>query len=66
MKTNSIEKSFTIAKILKIDFQNFDISWKGSKSVSLTFFCSLYNETIVKYAFHEIVWKKHFTVYPPL
>ena len=27
---------------------------------------SLHNETIVKYKFHEIVWKKYFTVYPRL
>ena len=36
MKTNSIEKSFTIEKILKIDFQNFHISWKASKSITWT------------------------------
>ena len=50
-----------IEKILKIDFQNFYISWNVSKS---TFLGSLHNETIVKYAFHEIVWKKYFIVYP--
>ena len=64
MKTNSIEKSFTIGKILKIDFQNFHISWKGSKCISWTFLGSLQNETIVKYVFHEMPWKTHFTVYP--
>ena len=32
MKTNSIGKSFTIEKILKIDFQDFHISWKASKN----------------------------------
>ena len=31
MKTNSMGKSFTIEKILKIDFQNFHVSWKASK-----------------------------------
>ena len=63
MEANSIVKSFMIEKILKIDFQNFYISWNVSKS---TFLGSLHNETIVKYAFHEIVWKKYFTVYPRL
>ena len=66
MKTNSIGKSFTIEEILKINFQNFHISWKGSKSISWTFLGSLHNETIMKYAFHEMPWKKHFTVYPCL
>ena len=64
MKTNSIGKSFTIEKILKIDFQNFHISWEASKSISWTFISSLHNETIVKYAFDEMLWKKYFTVYP--
>ena len=45
MKTNSIEKSFTIEKILKTDFQNFHFM-KG-------FLGSLNDETIVKYLFHE-------------
>ena len=45
MKTNSIGKSFTIEKILKIDFQNFHISWNVSKSISRTFLGSLHNET---------------------
>ena len=63
MKTNSIET----------DFQNFYISWKGSKSISWTFLGSLHNETIVKYVFHEIPytvkylflaisWNTYFTV----
>ena len=124
MKRKSREKSFTIEKIPKIDFHNFQISWKASKSISWTFiqkkppevFCkdvlrnfakftgkhlcgvsfliklrfpvnfakflrtpfltehlwwlllfigSLHNETIVKYAFHEFLWK-YFTVYPYL
>ena len=60
MKTNSIGKSFTIEKILKIDFQNFHISWKASKSISWTFIGGLHNETIVKYAFHEMLGKKCF------
>ena len=55
-----------IEKILKVDFQNFYISLDVSKSISWTFLGSLHNETIVKYAFHEIVWKKYFTVYPRL
>ena len=63
METNSIVKSFMIEKILKIDFQNFCISWNVSKSISWTFLGSLHNKTIVKYAFHETVWKKNFTVY---
>ena len=36
------------------------------KYISWTFLGSLHKETIVKYAFHEIVWKKYFTVYPRL
>ena len=56
MKTNSIGKSFTIEKILKIGFQNFLISWKASKYMSWTFLGSL----------HEMLWKKYFTVYPGL
>ena len=66
MKTDSIGKSLTIEKILKIDFQYFDISWNPSKSISWTFLGSLHNETIVGYVFHEILWKKYFTVYPRL
>ena len=66
MKTNSIGKSFTIQKILIIDFQNFHISWKASKNISWAFLGSLHNETIVKYIFHEMLWKKYFTVYPRL
>ena len=56
----------TIEKILKIDFQNFDVSWNVSKSISWTFLGSLHDETIVKYVFHEMLWKKYFTVYPRL
>ena len=48
-----------IEKILKIY-----ISWNVAKSMSWTFLGSLPNKTIVKYAFHEIVWKKYFIVYP--
>ena len=55
-------KSFTIEKILKIGFQNFHISWKASKGI---FIGSLHNET-VKYVFHEMLWKKYFTVCPRL
>ena len=55
-----------IEKILKIDFQNVYISWNVSKSIPWTFLGSLHNETIVKYAIHEIFWKKYFTVYPRL
>ena len=55
MKTNSIGKSFTIEKIPKIDFQNFHISWKSSKSKSWTFVGSLHSETNVKYIFHEML-----------
>ena len=66
MKTNSIGKSFTIEKILKIDFQNFHISWNVSKSISRTFLRSLHNEIIAKYVFHEMFWKKYFTVYSRL
>ena len=53
-------------KILKIDFQNFNISWNVPKGISWTFLDSLYNETIVKYVFHEMFWKKYFTVYSRL
>ena len=56
MKTNLIGKPFTIEKILKIDFQNFHVSWKVSKSKSCAFFGSLHDET-------EMLWKKYFTVY---
>ena len=63
MKTNLIGKSSTIEKILKIDFQNFHVSWKVSKSKSCAFLGSLHDETIVKYVFHEMLWKKYFTVY---
>ena len=50
-------------QILKIDFQNFHISWNVSKSMSWTFLGSLHNETIAKYVFHEMFWKKYFAVY---
>ena len=66
MKTNSIGEFFTIEKILKIDLQNFRISWNASESISWTFLGSLHFETIVKYVFHEILWKKYFTVYSHL
>ena len=46
MKTNPIGKSFTIDKVLKIDFQNFYISLKASKSMKGTFLGSLHNETL--------------------
>ena len=42
MKTNPIGKSFTIEKVLKIDFQNY----KASKSIKGTFLGSLHNETL--------------------
>ena len=45
------------------NFQNFHISWKASKSITWTFIGSLH-KTIVKYVFHEMLWKKYFTVYP--
>ena len=41
-------------------------SRKASKSISWIFIRSLHNETIVKYVFHEMLWKKYFTVYPRL
>ena len=41
-------------------------SRKASKSISWIFVSSLHNETIVKYVFHEMLWKKYFTVYPRL
>ena len=46
METNSAGKSFTIEKILKINFQNFHISWKASKDISWTFLGSLHKETL--------------------
>ena len=55
-----------IGKMLKIDFQNFYILWKASKSTSWTFLGSLHNKNMVKYVFQEILWKKYFTVYPRL
>ena len=63
MITTSIGKTSTIEKILKIDFQNFHISWKASKNISWAFLGSLHNETIVKYVFHEMLWKKYLSVY---
>ena len=50
-------------KILKIDFQNFYILKKSQKVYFREF---TQWKTIVKYAFHEVVWKKYFTVYPRL
>ena len=44
IKTNLIEKSLKIWKILKIDFQNFHTSSKASKSTSQTFLGSLHNK----------------------
>ena len=66
MEINSIEKPFTKKKILKIDFQNFRVSLRATKIIARTFLVSLHYETIVKYVFHELLWKKHFTVYPGL
>ena len=34
--------------------------------MSWTFLGSLHKETIAKYVFHEMLWKKYFTVYPHL
>ena len=53
MKTDLIEKYFAIQKILKINFQNFDISWKGSKSISWIF---LDSETQWNYREIRISW----------
>ena len=53
MKTDLIEKYFTIQKILKINFQNFDISLKGSKSISWIF---LDSETQWNYREIRISW----------
>ena len=47
-------------------FSEFSYIMKGSKSISWTFLGSLHNKTIVKHVFHEMPWKKHFTVYPRL
>ena len=66
MKINSIGKYFTIEKILKIDFQNSHISLKASKNISWAFLGSLHNETIVKYVFHDMLWKKYFSLSSPL
>ena len=46
METNLIWKSFTIDKILNIDFQNFDISWNALKSILWTFLGSLHDEKL--------------------
>ena len=51
MKLNSIEKSFTNNKILKIDFH---VSLMTIKSVSRTFCGSIRNEINVKQIFHEM------------
>ena len=42
MKQNSIEKSFTNKKILKIGFRTFHVSRKSIKIISRTF-CGLHN-----------------------
>ena len=47
-------------------FSEFLYFMKGFKKKSYTFLGSLHNETNVKYAFHEMFWKKYFTVYPRL
>ena len=60
MITNSMKKSFTNKKILKIDFQNFYVSWKAAKSISRTFIGSLRNETIAKFVIHRIDYKEIF------
>ena len=40
---------------MKIDFQNFHVLGNATKIISQTFLCSLYNETIEKYVFHEMI-----------
>ena len=45
-------------------FSEFLYFWNASKCISWTFIGSLHNKTIVKYVFHEMLWKKYFTVYP--
>ena len=47
-------------------FSEFLYFMKDFKKKSYTFLGSLHNETNVKYAFHEMFWKKYFTVYPRL
>ena len=55
------------AKYLRTPFwQNTSGACKGSKSMSWKFLGSLHDETIAKYVFHEMLWKKYFTVYPRL
>ena len=56
MKENSVGKSFTIEKILKIAFQNFHISWNTSKGISWTFIGSLKQGYTVKLFFQSISW----------
>ena len=53
-----------IEKILKSIFRIF-IFHEMSQKVYDEYFSVVYTmKTIVKYVFHEIVWKKYFTVYP--
>ena len=47
-------------------FSEFSYFMKGFKKYIMNISCSLHNETIVKYVFHEMLWKKYFTLYPHL
>ena len=51
---------------LKINFKNFHFMKGSKKGYHEHFSVVLHNETIVKYKFHEMIWKKHFTMYPRL
>ena len=65
-KARFSRKVFTDKKFLQMDFQNFHVSWKAIKSISWTVCGSLQNEVNVKEVFHEMIWKKNFTVCPCL
>ena len=62
MKTNWVENFFHE----KENPENLICLMIGYKKCTRTFLGSLYNQTIVKYVFHEILWNKYFTVYPRL
>ena len=44
-------------------FSEFSYFMKGFKKYIMNISCSLHNETIVKYVFHEMLWKKYLSVY---
>ena len=47
-------------------FFHWNVSWNLKKTVSLEYNVKAHCEINVKLVFHEILWKKNFTVYPSL